>query len=599
MMSYGSAAGKTGPLPTRIVAAMRMQRVVASLVLGAAVLTGCATTPTQGGAGRSSQPAPPAQPRVLTMVVRYEINDLASKIPGGSSPIITKRLFNASLALVDGTGAPRPYLAESLPALNTDSWRVLPDGRMETTYHLRPGLTWQDGNPLTAEDFAFAYRVYTAPGLGVFIPTPQDLIESVRAADPRTVVFAWRAPYADAGALKYDDFEPLPRHILQESFAAYEQDAGTKDSFLNQPFWTSEYVGAGPFRLTRWNPGSEIEGTAFEGHALGRPKIDRLVVRIIADENSTLSTVLAGGSADFTADFTLRFEHARVLQREWESAGRGVVMLKRSGPVSNTLQLRPEFVGDRGLLDVRVRRALAHGIDRQGLNDGLFEGVGFVTENVVPEGVAYYADVDRAIDKHPYDPRAVDQLMGEAGYAKDREGFFANPAGERFKVEFRAIAGPEFERGQAIMVDTWRRAGIEVTSTILAANLVREAEPRHTAAGLSTRGGGLLERTWSSTEIGTAANRWVGDNRSGWLSPEYDRLFEAFSSTLDGAERTRHVVQMHKLVSENLPMLMLYHAIQVNTRVSGLRGPEAGIPGSGTLTPGTLPHWNIHEWELS
>jgi len=577
---------------------MKRQLPLLRVLFAALFLSACATQPADGGTGRSGERAP-TQPRVLTMVLRYEINDLASKIPGGSSPVITKRLFNASLALIDGGGTPRPYLAEALPRLNTDTWQVQPDGRMETTYRLRSGLTWQDGSPLTADDFAFAYRIYTAPGLGVFIPSPQDQMEGVRASDPRTIVISWRSPNAEAGALKFDDFEPLPRHIVEQPFAAYEADPGTKDVFLNHPFWTSEYVGAGPFRLTRWNPGSELEGVAFDGHALGRPRVDRLVVRIIQDENTVLSTVLAGGNADFTADFTLRFEHARVLQREWEPTGRGVVMLKRSGPVSNTIQLRPEFVGHPGLLDVRVRRALAHGIDRQGLNDGVFEGVGFVTENVVPEGVAYFADVDRALNKHPYDPRAAEQLMADAGYTRDREGLFATASGDRFKLEFRAIAGPEFERGQAIMVDNWRRLGMDVSSTILSANLVREAEPRHTAAGMSTRGGGLGERTWASSEIGTAANRWIGDNRSGWSSADYDRLFEAFSRTIDNAERTRQVVQMHRLVSENLPMFMLYHAIQVNTRVSGLRGPEPGIPGSGTLTPGTLPHWNIHEWELN
>jgi hypothetical protein len=52
-------------------------------------------------------------------------------------------------------------------------------------------------------------------------------------------------------------------------------------------------------------------------------------------------------------------------------------------------------------------------------------------------------------------------------------------------------------------------------------------------------------------------------------------------------------------VSEELPVFTMYFAIQVNTNVATLRGPDPGTPGFGTSSPGTLPYWNIHEWELS
>lgn len=76
----------------------------------------------------------------MTMVVRYEATELHGKIVAGGPSQGTKRAFNAALALVDGDGGPRPYLAEALPQLNTDSWKVTPDGRMETTYRLKPFL---------------------------------------------------------------------------------------------------------------------------------------------------------------------------------------------------------------------------------------------------------------------------------------------------------------------------------------------------------------------------------------------------------------------------------------------------------------------------
>jgi peptide/nickel transport system substrate-binding protein len=81
-------------------------------------------------------------------------------------------LFNATLALIDDKAVPRAQLVNSLPQLNSDTWRVFPDGRMETTYRLKPNLTWHDGQPLTADDFVFSWRMYTTPDFGVTTQPP-------------------------------------------------------------------------------------------------------------------------------------------------------------------------------------------------------------------------------------------------------------------------------------------------------------------------------------------------------------------------------------------------------------------------------------------
>src|SRR5436853_7549194 len=142
-----------------------MRRIVA--VLCAPLMVGCASP----YAGSSAAPPPEmsasAPPRTLIMASNTEVQSLAPKMIGPTNPARTTRLFNAALALVDNQGEPRPYLAEALPQLNTDSWRVFPDGRMETTWRLRPGLTWHAGTALAADDFVLAWRVHAAPTLGV------------------------------------------------------------------------------------------------------------------------------------------------------------------------------------------------------------------------------------------------------------------------------------------------------------------------------------------------------------------------------------------------------------------------------------------------
>jgi peptide/nickel transport system substrate-binding protein len=110
----------------------------------------------------------------------------------------------------------------------------------------------------------------------------------------------------------------------------------------------------------------------------------------------------------------------------------------------------------------------------------------------------------------------------------------------------------------------------------------------------TTQGGGATEDRLdflSSAAIPTQANRFQGNNRGGWSNPEYDRLWEAFNATLDRAERNRQVIQMLKLVSEEVPAIPIYFNFAPTAHLSTLTGPQ-----QGARVPDPLVSWNIHEW---
>jgi len=153
------------------------------------------------------------------------------EVGGAGTPRTALRAFNAALVIHDERELPRPYLAEALPQLNTEGWRVDAAGAMETTYRLRQSLTWHDGAPLGADDFVFAWRVYATPEMGLAASVPITYIQDVTAPDDRTVVIRWRQPYAGAGGLQGKELPPLPRHILEAPFAEREADA-----FVALPF---------------------------------------------------------------------------------------------------------------------------------------------------------------------------------------------------------------------------------------------------------------------------------------------------------------------------------------------------------------------------
>jgi peptide/nickel transport system substrate-binding protein len=575
----------------------RLHRLVLFISLGVLLLGACAAPspsapPSQGGAAPRTEPQ--AQPsRTMVMVARGQPDNLIGKevlqVTGLSFSTVP-RLFNAELAIFDGREVPRPYLVENLPQLNTDTWRVFPDGRMETIYKLRPGLTWHDGAPLTTEDFVFSWRVYSMPEFGQSNSPPLDQMEQVVAVDPQTVLFRWKALYPDAGMVGAEGrtFPPLPRHILESSF---QQDP--PETFGRNPFWTTEYVGVGPYRLVRWEQGAFLEGAAFDKHAWGKPKIDRVRVLFISDQNSALANVLSG-EAQIAVDDAVRFQQGAVLKREWVARNAGTVLTTPDQWRRTEIQHRPAYANPRGLLDVRVRRALAHSVDKQAINEGLFEGEALIADSFMAPTIDYYAEIDRAIAKYPFDPRRSEQLMNEAGWTKGPDGIFTHPAEGRFSANLQVNAAAQQEAEMAIMGSVWRQAGFDIKEVPVPQAQSRLGEVRGSFPAFYTGAGGVGERSFvnfDSTRVPNPENRWVGANRGGWVHADYDRLLNVYGTTLERTERVRHVVQLARIFTEEVAAISLYFNPGIVPHVSALVGPQPFSPDADVA-------WNVHEWEL-
>jgi peptide/nickel transport system substrate-binding protein len=504
---------------------------------------------------------------------------------------LTRRLFNATIALSDDRDVYQPYLVEALPRLNTDSWRVFPDGRMETTYRLRPNLVWHDGLPLTPEDFAFSWRVYATPELGLATSTPQGLMEEVVAPDARTVVIRWRRPYPDAAILAQEEdraFPPLPRHLLEGPY-----DRGDWEAFLAHPYWTTQYVHLGPYRMDRWEPGAHIEAAAFDRHILGKPKIDRIRIVFMSDANTALANLLSD-AIHLAADDALHLQQGITLKRDWAPRNAGTVLVNPNLFRGTRTQLRPELLDTRALLDVRVRKALAHALDKGTLNDALFDGQNIMADDVFPPMKEFYPVIERAITKYPYDLRRSEQLMNEVGWTKGPDGFYTSPTEGRLSPELKTNASAQYEAEVSIMAAGWRQAGFDMREAALAAAQAQDAQTRASYASLFTHSGPQGENALSSeisSSIPMPANRWNGRNRGAWSHAEYDRLFDAYSTTLDRPERVQIMAQLMKIFTEELPSIPLHFDPGVMAHTTALRGPRIAASRDATA-------WNIHEWEL-
>lgn len=568
-------------------------RVGAVLISLPVLLAACGPAVPGGQSGdqrAGGQDGSRAPGKTMVMASRVEPQGLAFKLLISSNDTRSaRRLVNAPLMITDDKGATHPYLVESLPSLGSDSWRVFSDGRMETTYQLRPNLTWHDGQPLSADDFVFALRVIRDPESGpLFFPTPQNVIDDVVAPDPRTLVIRWKETFPLAAELNENDVIPLPRHVLEPQF---QRDRG--DAFANLPYWNQDYVGTGPFKLDRWEPGAFMELSAFDGHALGRPKIDRVRFTWISDPNTSLANLLAG-ELHVATNNAVQFQQGAILEREWGTRGAGSVLRSAREVRFIQVQLRAEYQIQPAFFDVRVRKALSHSVDKQALVDGLLDGQSTVADSLPSPQMDYYQTLLNNVPRYPLDVRQADQSMAEAGWTKGSEGFYLNPGGTRFLADFRAFAGGSEEREMAIMVDGLRRNGWDLTSTVVPEISSRDVMMRATFPSLTANVTQLNERTilnkLQGFNIPTAENRWAGFNRGAWANAEFDRLNVLFDSTLDRGQRDQIMIQMMRILHEEVGVIPLYYNPDTVAHVAALKGPT-------TSAPETLREWNVHEWE--
>jgi peptide/nickel transport system substrate-binding protein len=569
-----------------------------SIVLLMLLMVGCAPQagPSQPSAVERGRPQTVSRP--LQILVGREPASLSLKALGtaGVTTATSRRIFNATLTLVDAVGNPIPYLAASLPQLNSQSWLVSPDGRMETTYPLKPDLVWHDGQPLTAEDFVFTWRVYAVPDLGQAASAPLNSIEEVLAPDAHTLLIRWKRPYPEAGTLS-SALPLVPRHILLPAFEQLQSGAMAADAFIRQPYWTSEFVGLGPYKLDRWEPGIALEAVAFDRHVLGNPKIQRIVIGFSGDQNASLARILAG-FVDYAADSSVDNAQALHLKKEWATSGGGSTFVKLDFWRGSYAQLRPEMASPVAIMDVRVRQALAYGVDKSALREGLeglFEGGGIAADApIVPPTVGYYAEVDRALAKFSYDPRRSAQLMQDAGIAKGTDGFFQGPDG-RLRWEIKTNASADNEIETSILASTWRQIGFDFQQATLPASQAQDGQARATFPTLYNFGTSVGENTLAAMNtpgIPRPENRWTGNNRGGWSNATFDRLSDQLTRALEPAERSRLIAQLAAIFSQEVAALPLYFYGLPIVASSAVRGPAQVVQE-------TPFEWNIHEWELT
>jgi peptide/nickel transport system substrate-binding protein len=561
------------------------------LAAAATILLACGPRATVGDAPRAESAAP--APKRLRVGILQEPRGWmpwrSTSTAGGQQH--TYWLATRGLTVINGDAKVQPVLAESLPTLANGDWRVNDDGTMDQTWRIRSNARWHDGQPVTAADFVLGWEVLAHPSLPSQ-PTEASLLAAATALDQRTLklTFKGTTSLAEQGL-----FVPFPRHILGEAF-----DALDPDRFTTLEYWTTAYVGAGPYRLAAWEPGAQMEFAAFREYVEGTPRIDTIVVRFLSDPNTLLANILSG-DVDAALPDGLAVEMARDLQQGWAAPGTGnSVVLSPDGRVFRLyLQHRPEFAKPAAARDARVRRALYHTIDKDGVNEVELAGLGRLADSWILPDDPRLPQFRDAIPEWSQDVALAQRILEEAGWQRGTDGTLVSRAtGERLETEFRVTQGQGHARAVAVFANGWRQVGALVTETIIPPALTLDGAYRaqQPFAGLYGHPIGLrFEYThYSCARASSPENRWSGAH-GGYCSATADPLIARLQVTIPEAERTALQVQiMRQVLKEDYAELPLYWQVTPYVLAKGVTGPDKYGPSQHANYP--LP-WNAHVWD--
>jgi ABC-type transport system substrate-binding protein len=184
--------------------------------------------------------------------------------------------------------------------------------------------------------------------------------------------------------------------------------------------------------------------------------------------------------------------------------------------------------------------------------------------------------------------------MAEAGWSRGSDGVYVSAAEGRFRLDVRGVSGGQEEQDTTIVAGYLDAAGYDPSITLLPAS-ARAVDDRMkgTFPGLSmndnslARGLGLNK--WLTANVGGPETNWVGGNRMGWSHPEFDRAYELWSSTLDPDAAAERMVEMMRIMGDELPSIPLYYQFQVVAHTAALSGPEP-------FTPDSTRYANVHQW---
>lgn len=419
---------------------------------------------------------------------------------------------------------------EMRPAL-AESWEVSPD-QLSWTFHLRPGVTFHDGSPFTADDVVFSYRRIIDEQLANV--DKFSAVTDVRAVDPMTVVI--------------DVKHPTPN--LLTNIGGFKGMAIVQRRNVESGQIATHPVGTGPFAFRSQKSGDSITLTANPSYWGGEPKVAGVTFRFISEPSTALSALQAG-----EIDWTDSIPTQRVAQLRDDDS------LHLAVTASNDYWYFALNEAHKPWDDVRARQAVAYGIDRAAIVQATSYGTAAANQLAIPEGNPWYT----AYDRYRYDTDAARRLLDEAG------------VGDVDLDMLVTSEYPETVTAAQVIADNLAPLGITVNiRTVDFATWLDEQNSGHFDMLMMGWLGNIDPDDFYYAQHHTNGT----SNAQKFSNPEVDRLLDAGRVETDRQARFDDYRRAATIIADEVSYIYLYNPSVIQAWVRNLSGYEARRDGA-------------------
>lgn len=476
-------------------------------------------------------PALPAQAQQRTVTLTRELD--ADRYDPHRS---TARSTAEVLFMTNDTLVSLDYDLKTIHPGLAESWTVSPDG-LTYTFKLKPGITFCSGKKLTAADVAASYARWLDPETKGVVLNRMGSVDSIAAADELTLVYKLKQPFSE---LLYQMTQHF--HVVVNAEQAKQ---------LGQDFGVKAIDGTGPFCFESWTPRDQLVLTRNPNYKWGppiyadaTPKVDRVVWRIVPEENTRVNS-LKTGQSDAT-------QYVPLWAIKEIQADRRIAVSQAEN------YFWTYFIGfkiDRDLVnDTRLRRAMNLAVDQKALTDAITFGYGDPANSFLSPKVLDYNGKPRP-DIYGENVAEANRLLDEAGWRRGADGFRSKD-GKKLAPLFYGFTGAWKEIAEAVQGDL-RKVGIDMQIQLFDATVAwgKLATQEYDAFGMSfpyVSAGDALNLYFRSTATPVP-------NRVNWKDPETDELLLKGASALDPKERAAAYARVQDKVEEAAVWIPLYH----------------------------------------
>ena len=412
---------------------------------------------------------------------------------------------------------------EFAPQVATE-WSYLSDTEIE--FKLRDDIVFHDGEKLTAEDVVFSVKRITdpefaSPQLGQF----NSIVDAV-AKDDTTVVLTTDGPYPVLFA-QLTKLSIVPKHVVE---------AVSKEEFNANP------VGSGPYSFETWNRGVEVILARNDDYWGDKGAFAKASFRAVPDAATRVANLQSG-----TSDIVTNIDSD--LAAQVERGGVGKVLAARTERVAYFAM----NVTKAPLDDERVRLAIAHAIDKEGIVDGILGGYEAPVSQLVSPAAFGYVE---GIEGPAYDAEKAKEILAEVG--------------EPAKAGFSLLTAPVYDQRvvqaiQQMLTDVGLEVEIEMTDM---GNWLQQMQ-----AGAETIPASAFSRWSCGCQDADGIMYPILHSSSGWSSIKDDELDAALDggrSTIDTDERLAFYKKVSEIVAEHNYVVPLYQASVIYGAAEGI-----------------------------